>query len=71
MNAAQFLELIQKGDSLNGDEILQMQKMQRNFPYFQIPYVLIARYEYLNSGTVESAHLGYAAITSPDRFWLR
>lgn len=71
MNASQFLEIVQKADSLDRSEILLLQKVQENFPYFQIPHVLLARYEFLKDGTEITPSLGYAAITSPDRIWLK
>ncbi|WP_310106500.1 hypothetical protein [Algoriphagus sp. 4150] len=51
--------------------MLQLQKVRENFPYFQIPHVLAARYEFLKDGAVDIPSLGYAAITSPDRIWLK
>ena len=71
VNAAQFLEIIRKPDSLDRGEILQLQKVNENFPYFQIPHVLTARYELQKSGIEKSLSLGYAAITSPNRTWLK
>ncbi|WP_111670260.1 hypothetical protein [Algoriphagus litoralis] len=71
MNATQFLDLIQKADHLEKSEILQLKKVQENFPYFQIPFVLAARYEFLKSKGVKSQLLAQAAITSPDRIWLK
>lgn len=71
MNATQFLEIIQKTDSLGGSEIVQLQKVQQNFPYFQIPYILEARYEFQNEISEKSSSLAYAAITSPDRVWMK
>ncbi|WP_339699800.1 hypothetical protein [Algoriphagus aquimarinus] len=71
MNSAQFLEILQKADSLDYSEIQQLQKVQENFPYFQIPYILTARYEYQNNVTEKTSALAYAAITSPDRIWLK
>ncbi len=71
MNAAQFLDLIQKADRLEKADILQLKKIQENFPYFQIPHVLAARYEFLKNGGEKNQLLGQAAITSPDRIWLR
>ncbi|SFB33890.1 hypothetical protein [Algoriphagus aquimarinus] len=71
VNAAQFLEIIQKSDPLDRSEILQLQKVQENFPYFQIPHILTARYEFQKDSTVKTPALGYAAITSPDRMWLK
>lgn len=71
MNAAQFLDIIERKDSLEKSEILQLKKLQENFPYFQIPFVLSARYEFLKDPGKKSASLGYAAINSPDRVWLK
>ncbi|WP_192349089.1 hypothetical protein [Algoriphagus sp. Y33] len=71
MNAAQFLEIVQKADSLDSSEMLQLQKIRENFPYFQIPHVLAARHEFLKDGSGNIPSLGYAAITSPDRIWLK
>jgi hypothetical protein len=70
VNATQFLDLIQKADHLDKADLLQLKKVQDNFPYFQIPYVLTARYDYLKSKKKGKA-LGQAAITSPDRIWLK
>lgn len=71
MNATQFLDLIQKSDHLDKADLLQLKKVQENFPYFQIPHVLAARYEYLKNGGKRAKGLGQAAITSPDRIWLK
>lgn len=71
MNATQFLDLIQRADQLEKADLLQLKKVQENFPYFQIPYVLAARYDFLKSAEKRSETLGHAAITSPDRTWLR
>ena len=71
MNSAQFLEIIQKADSLAHSDIQQLYKVQENFPYFQIPYILTARYEHEKGITEKTNSLAYAAITSPDRIWLK
>ncbi|MBN7813172.1 hypothetical protein J0A68_19610 [Algoriphagus sp. H41] len=71
MNASQFLDLIQKADHLDKGDMLQLKKVQENFPYFQIPHVLAARYEHLRSKGKKSGNLAQAAITSPDRIWLK
>ncbi len=71
MNATQFLELIHNVDVLEKSGILQLKKVQENFPYFQIPHVLSARYEFLKDGVVPGHVIGAAAITSPDRIWLK
>lgn len=71
MNASQFLDLIHKADHLEKSDFLQLKKVQENFPYFQIPHVLTARYEFVKSEGTKSQYLAHAAITSPDRIWLK
>ena len=71
MNASQILDLIQRADQLEKADFLQLRKVQENFPYFQISHVLAARYEFLRNPEKKSQHLGYAALTSPDRIWLK
>ena len=71
MNASQILDLIQRADQLEKADFLQLRKVQENFPYFQISHVLAARYEFLRNPDKKSQHLGYAALTSPDRVWLK
>lgn len=71
MNATQFLELIQHADFLEKNEVLLLKKVQSNFPYFQIPHVLASRYEFLKNGEAQTPSLAQAAVTSPDRIWLK
>ncbi len=71
MNGSQFLDLIQRADSLEKHEVLQLKKVQINFPYFQIAHVLASRYEYLKYGQGKTPSLSRAAVTSPDRLWLK
>jgi hypothetical protein len=71
VNASQFLELIEHANFLEENEVLLLKKAQSNFPYFQIPHVLAARYEFLENGCVQADTLAKAAVTSPDRIWLK
>ncbi|TNF40670.1 MAG: hypothetical protein EP311_08575 [Cytophagales bacterium] len=71
MNASQFLDLIQKSDRLEKSDYLQLRKIQENFPYFQISHVLACRYELAKNPETPPYHLELAAITSPDRIWLK
>ncbi len=48
-----------------------LKKVQETFPYFQIPHVLAARYEFLKNPELPSKSLGFAALNSPDRIWLK
>ena len=71
MDATQFLDLIQKSDRLEKDDFLRLEKIRENFPYFQIPHVIAARYDFLNNGGANRKTLAQAAISSPDRIWLK
>lgn len=71
MNSSQFQEILKKADTLEKSDILQLKKVQENFPYFQIPHVLIAKYEFQKKTNLAASSLGWAAITSPDRIWLK
>jgi hypothetical protein len=71
VNGSQFLELVHRIDTLEKNEVLQLKKVQHNFPYFQIAHVLTARYEFLKNGQGRSDSLSNAALNSPDRIWLR
>lgn len=71
MNATQFLNLIQKADHLEKSDVLQLKKLQEIFPYFQIPHILTARNEFLESEGKSNEHLALAAVISPDRIWLK
>jgi hypothetical protein len=71
VNASQFQEILKKADSLEKSDVLHLKKVQENFPYFQIPHVLIAKYEFQKKMNSAASSLGWAAITSPDRIWLK
>lgn len=71
MNASQFIDLIQKSDRLEKSDYLQLRKIQENFPYFQISHVLACRYEMGKNPELPPTHLGIAALSSPDRIWLK
>ncbi|TFV94347.1 hypothetical protein E4S40_09965 [Algoriphagus kandeliae] len=71
MNANQFKDILNRADKLEKSDVLLLRKIQENFPYFQIPHVLISRYEIQKSPEKKSDSLSWAAITSPDRVWLR
>ena len=69
MNATQFLELIQKADRLEKADYLQIQKVQKNFPFFFLSHLLSTRFEVRNQEN--SPSLPLAAVTSSDRVWLK
>lgn len=71
MNATQFQNIIDRKDFLEEFEILQIQKMQEKYPFFQIPHFLIARHEFLSNPSITPPNLGYAAINSPNRIYLK
>ena len=69
MNASQFLELIQKADRLEKADYLLLEKVQKNFHFFYLSHLLATRYELKNQES--SPSLPLAAVTSPDRVWLK
>lgn len=70
MNSIQFLELITKIHSLEMEEILQLKKLQKNFPFFNLPHAFMALHEKKNKEEI-SASLSMAALTSTNRAKLK
>ena len=66
MNSIQFLELISKTHSLGMEELMQLKKLQKNFPFFHLPHALMALHEKKNKEE-NSASLSMAALTSTNR----
>ena len=69
MNASQFLELIQKANRLEKADYLLLEKVQKNFNFFYLSHALATRFELKNQES--SPSLPLAAVTSPDRVWLK
>ena len=69
MNSSQFLELIQKADRLEKADYLLLEKVQKNFKFFYLSHALATRFELKNQES--SPSLPLAAVTSPDRVWLK
>ncbi|MBD3627762.1 hypothetical protein [Cyclobacterium sp.] len=67
VNSKEFLSLLHNSDQLNKDDFKDSLKLQEEFPYFLIPKVLGARYEWNNSATTSNTLLHWAAVLSPDR----
>ncbi|WP_439483871.1 hypothetical protein [Cyclobacterium plantarum] len=67
VNSKEFLSLLHNSDQLNKDDFKDSLKLQEEFPYFLIPKVLGARYEWNNSATTSTTLLHWAAVLSPDR----
>lgn len=71
MNAVQFIDLISKTEAPNRSDLVSLEKIQENFPYFQIPYILTSRYQLHKFPDRTPDALSMAAITSPNRIWLK
>lgn len=71
MNPLQLLESIQRIQQPSKEDLIKLVKLHKTFPYFQIPKVLLARYEFGKSNSDSKDMLHHAAITSPDRAWLK
>ncbi|GGF16663.1 hypothetical protein [Echinicola rosea] len=71
MNAAQFLNIIEKSNSLDKEDFRALLKLHETFPYFLAPKVLAAKYEKKISKGKSQELLHWAAVQSPDRAWLK
>ncbi len=71
MNAEQFLDIVKEGNKLSKEHVNQLIKLHENFPFFQIPNVLLAKYESQKSKGKSKDFIAWAAISSPDRSWLK
>lgn len=71
MNAAQLISIIEKSNALGKEDFKALIKLHETFPYFLIPKVLAAKYEYRVSAGESKELLHMAAVESPDRAWLR
>lgn len=71
MNTHQLIDILRKGSQLQKDEITHLIKWHESFPYFQIPKVLLAKFEYEKTKGVSKELLHWSAVTSPDRSWLK
>lgn len=71
MNSLQLLESIQRIHQPTKDDLVKLIKLHKAFPYFQIPKVLLARYEFQKSNDNTKDMLHHAAVASPDRIWLK
>lgn len=71
MNSNQFLELAKSKKILNKTDYLKAVKLQESFPYFLIPHILSAKFESNKSSGAEAASVGFAAVNTSDRAWLK
>jgi len=71
VNAAELLNIIQKGNSLDKEDFRALIKLHETFPYFLVPKVLAAKYEQKVSEGESKELLHWAAVQSPDRAWLK
>lgn len=67
MNAQAFLELINKADNLDNADLKKALKLQEEFPYFLVPRVLAAKYEWDKTSGESKTLLHWAAVISPER----
>jgi len=71
VNAIQLLNLIKRGPYLQKKELAELIKLHESFPYFLIPKVLLAKYEFQKTEGKTKEMLHWAAVESPDRSWLK
>jgi hypothetical protein len=71
VNSHQLISILKAGNNLQKEDIAQLIKLHESFPFFQIPKVLLAKYEFEKSGGKSTELLHWASVTSPDRTWLK
>jgi hypothetical protein len=71
VNPIQLLGIIKNADHLSKDDFNDLIRLHETFPYFQIPKVLLAKYEFTKTVGNSKELLPWASITSPDRSWLK
>ena len=71
MNPIQLLGIIKNANHLSKDDFNDLIRLHETFPYFQIPKVLLAKYEFTKTSGNSKELLPWASITSPDRAWLK
>lgn len=71
MNSHQLLSILKVSNNLQKEDIAHLIKLHESFPFFQVPKVLLAKYEFEKSGGKSLDLLHQASITSPDRAWLK
>jgi hypothetical protein len=71
VNTQQIISILKQSHQLQKDEVIQLLKLHETFPFFQIPKVLLARFEFEKSKGSAKEFLHWAAVTSPDRAWMK
>jgi hypothetical protein len=71
VNPIQLLGIIKNANHLSKDDFNDLIRIHETFPFFQIPKVLLAKYEFTKTSGNSKELLPWASITSPDRAWLK
>lgn len=71
MNSQQLISILKAGNTLQKEDIAHLLKLHESFPFFQIPKVLLAKFEFEKSEGRSTELLHWASLTSPDRSWLK
>jgi hypothetical protein len=71
VNSHQLLSILKVSNNLQKEDIAHLIKLHESFPFFQVPKVLLAKYEFERSGGKSLDLLHWASVTSPDRAWLK
>ena len=71
MNPIQLLGIIKNANHLSKDDFNDLIRIHETFPFFQIPKVLLAKYEFTKTSGNSKELLPWASVTSPDRAWLK
>lgn len=71
MNSHQLISILKVSNNLQKEDVAHLIKLHESFPFFQVPKVLLAKYEFEKSGGKSVDFRHWASVTSPDRTWLK
>lgn len=71
MNSEEFKAILSRSENLTPEDVDQLQTLQDLYSFFQIPHVLLARKQALETPDQIPSAQSWAASTSPDRKWLK
>jgi len=71
VNSHHLISILKVSNNLQKEDIAHLIRLHESFPFFQVPKVLLAKYELEKSGGKSLELLHWASVTSPDRNWLK
>lgn len=67
MTAKEFLDMVNRGNDLQDEDLVQALQLAASYPYFTIPHILSARFAVRQKNETTSEYISNAAIRVPNR----